>query len=166
MDYAAARPLIRSGDLLAWTHHGWKSWYDIKVQIVRLWQRSAYSHIGTAWVMGGRVWVIEAVTPHPRIIPLSNALPFYWAPLQAPWHPETEIKALDPIGKERAVYSQAEAIRGALGTIRPGEDDNWMCAELSWCIAQWDGIDLGRDITPAGLVQAAMERGSEVKLVR
>jgi len=166
MDYATARPQIRSGDLLAWTHHGWKSWYDIKVQIVRLWQRSEYAHVGTAWEMGGRVWVIEAVTPYPRIIPLSNALPFYWAPLDAEWRPETEGQALSMIGKDRNVYSQAEAIRGALGTLQPGVDNLWMCAELAWCIAAWDGLDLGSDITPAGLVRAAMERGAKVTLVR
>ncbi|MBU0592454.1 MAG: hypothetical protein KKH74_01825 [Gammaproteobacteria bacterium] len=166
MDYAAARPLIRSGDLLAWTHHGWRSWYDIKIQIVRLWQRSEYAHIGTAFVMGGRVWVIEAVTPHPRIIPLSNALPFYWVPLGAPWSAATETQALSIIGKERAVYSQVEAIRGALGTLQPGTDDLWQCAELAWCIAKWDGIELGNDITPSGLVEAALEMGARVALVR
>ncbi len=166
MDYETARPLIRSGDLLAWTHRGWLSWHDFKIQMVRVFTRSEYAHVGTAWVIAGRVWVIESVTPHPRIIPLSNALPFYWAPMFARWRPETEARALSIIGKPRAVYSQAEAIRGALGTIRPGEDDLWMCAELAWCIAKWDGIDLGRIITPSGLVQAALERGAGVSLVR
>jgi hypothetical protein len=165
MYYAAARPLIKSGDLLAWTHKPWRSWHDFKIQMVRVFTRSEYSHVGTAFVMGGRVWVIEAVTPHPRIVPLSNALPFYWVPLDAPWKPETETKLLSLIGVDRNVYSETEAIRGALGTLHPGQDNLWMCAEMAWCAASWDDIDLGKDITPSGLVQAALERGSEVSLV-
>lgn len=162
MDYAAVRPSIRSGDLLAWSHRVsmFASWHDFKIGLVRIFTRSEYSHVGTAFVMGGRVWVIEAVAPHPRIVPLSNALPFYWIPLDAPWLPETETRALSLIGKYRNVYSQIEAARGALGTLQPGKDDLWMCAELAWCIAAWDGIDLGKDITPSGLVSSALSRGA------
>lgn len=167
MSYAAVRPLIRSGDLLAWSHRApmFASWRDFKIGLVRLFMRSEYSHVGTAFVMGGRVWVIEAVTPHPRIIPLSNALPFYWVPLGAPWKPATETRALALIGKERIEYSQAEAVRGALGTLHPGTDDLWMCAEMAWCIALWDGVVLGADITPSGLLRAALERGANLVFV-
>ena len=166
MNYDRARNLIRSGDLLAWSHTGWRTWRDIKIQFVRIFTRSEYSHVGTAWVMGGRVWVIEAVTPHPRLIPLSNALPFYWAPLGAPWMPETETRALAIIGVDRNVYSETEAVRGALGTLHPGEDNLWMCAELAWCIAMWDGIELGKNITPSGLMAAALDSDSEIIKVR
>lgn len=162
MIYADIRDQIRSGDLLAWTHRVsmFASWHDFEVGLVRLITRSEYSHVGTALVMGGRVWVIEAVVPHLRIIPLSNALPFYWVPLEAAWTDVVEIRSLSLIGRERVVYSQAEAVRGALGTIEPGQDERWMCAELAWCIARWCGIDLGKDITPSGLVEAALGRGA------
>lgn len=167
MIYGDIRDKIKSGDLLAWSHRVsmFASWHDFKVGLVRIFTRSEYSHVGTAFVMGGRVWVIEAVTPHPRIIPLSNALPFYWVPLAAPWLPETEARALALIGKDRNVYSQAEAVRGALGTLQPGKDDLWMCAEMSWCFAAWDGIDLGKDITPSGLVRGALELGANLFFV-
>lgn len=36
MKYKEIRPLIKSGDILAWSHRGWKSWYDIKIQFVRM----------------------------------------------------------------------------------------------------------------------------------
>lgn len=162
MIYADIREQIKSGDLLAWSHRAsmFASWHDFKIGMVRLITRSEYSHVGTALVMGGRVWVTEAVSPLPRIVPLSNALPFYWVPLDATWTHETETRALALIGKDRIVYSQAEAVRGALGTIDPGKDDLWMCAEMAWCIARWCGIDLGKDVTPRGLVEAALGRGA------
>jgi hypothetical protein len=160
--YQVLRGRIRSGDLLLWTHRLWASWYDFKVQMVRVFTRSRYCHVATAFVMGGRVWVLEAVQPVPRMVPLSNLLPAYIVPLRAPWKSETERFALSLVGKPRAIYSEAEAVRGFLGKVKPGEDDNWMCAEMSWCIAKSDGIDLGADITPSGIEQAALELGSSV----
>lgn len=161
--YNVVRGRIRSGDLLLWTHRSWGSWYDIKVQAVRVFTRSRYAHVATAFVFADRVWVLEAVQPYPRMVPLSNLLPAYWLPLRAPWMAETEKFALSLIGKPKAIYSEREAVRGFLGKVKPGEDDNWMCAEMAWCIAGSDGIVLGNDITPAGLEQAALERGSALQ---
>lgn len=158
--YPTARHLIRSGDLLAFTHRPWWPWRDFKTQMVRVFTRSEYSHVGTAWRMGGRAWIIEAVMPRPRIVPLSMVVPAYWLPLDAPWSRDTERVAMSVIGRERSEYSQWQAMAGGLGTLRPGTDDLWMCAELAWCLARNDGIDLGETITPSGLVQAALERGA------
>ena len=70
--YSEYRDQIKSGDLLAWSHRGFRSWHDFKVQAVRLFTQSEYSHVGIAWVVGGRVFVIEAVEPRVRIFPLSK----------------------------------------------------------------------------------------------
>lgn len=156
--YGEARPYIRSGDLLFWTHRGWGSWYDIKVQAVRMWQRSEYSHVATAVMMAERVWVLEAVMPVPRVVPLSNLLPCWWIPMHAPWRKTTEVEAFSIIGKPRAEYSQWQAIKGGLGLLHPGDDDLWMCAELTWCVAHWDDIELGAKITPSALSDAAQRR--------
>ena len=120
MIYLDARPLIRSGDLLAWSarESPWASWHAFKIWLVRLFTRSEFSHVGTAWCVGERVFVIEAVRPAVRIMPLSKTPSFYWLPLHAAWgyralnyalakvgepysqgHPNSLlIKILDPVG--------------------------------------------------------------------
>ena len=53
MKYINFRENIVSGDLLAWTHHGWNSWYNFQIQMVRAFTQSEYSHVGIAWCTGG-----------------------------------------------------------------------------------------------------------------
>ena len=98
MIYSEARATIRSGDILAWSHRGIKSWHDLKIWFVRMFTRSEFSHIGTAWVIGDRVFVIEAVMPLVRIYPLSKLGDFYHLPMGAPWRPSTEALALSKVG--------------------------------------------------------------------
>ena len=83
--YANIRQHIKSGDLLAWSHRApwWASLRDCKIALVRLFTRSEYCHVGIAWVLGGRVFVIEAVKPEVRIYPLSKLAPFYWVQVPA-----------------------------------------------------------------------------------
>jgi hypothetical protein len=113
MKYEAAREKIKSGDLLAWSHRGWRSWYDIQIQLVRFFTQSEYSHVGIVWVVGGRVLVIEAVTPKVRIYPLSKLGTFYWLPYSEPWTAHHEELALSYVGTE---YSKLEAIAAFFNT--------------------------------------------------
>lgn len=159
MKYAAARDKIRSGDLLAWSHRGWSTWHDIKIQLVRFFSQSEYSHVGTAYVGQGRVFVLEAVQPLVRQFPLSKLLPFYWLPMNALWRPETEEFAFEKIGEP---YSQHEAVLAFLGRLKPGSSKLWECAEYSGAIAKADGIDLGARAVPTDVVQAAMRRAGVV----
>ena len=157
MKYAEAREQIKSGDLLFWTHRRLQSWYDFKVMCVRVGTMSKYCHVGTAWVFGGRVFVIEAVTPHPRIVPLSNFLPCDWSPQNAPWKPETEEFALSVIGKEDQVYSQLDAIKAALGQIDPAAmNGRWICSKLAWVLQHMDGLDAGGLVTPSAMADHVM----------
>ena len=160
MLYADARPLIKSGDLLAFSHRGWGSWRDIKIQIVRFFTQSEYSHVGTAWVIGDRVFVIEAVIPKVRIYPLSKLLPFYHLPLNAPWYPRTLELALSKVGEP---YSQVQAIKAFFSVPTP--DTYWQCAELALAIAASDDIGLGYKATPTAVVNAALVHGSTLTLV-
>jgi hypothetical protein len=157
MNYAAARPRIQSGDLLAWSHRGWSTWHDFKVQMVRAFTQSEYSHVATAWVVGGRVLVIEAVMPLVRIYPLSKLGEFYWLPQRAPWMPETEEYALAHVGEP---YSQLQAMQAFFHNLKP--DGLWECAELALNIAKQDGIDLGDKATPTAVVRAAQARPNAV----
>ncbi len=157
MRYTAARQKIRSGDLLAWSHRGWGSWYDLQVQAVRVFTRSEYCHVGIAWVVGGRVFVLEAVSAGVRIFPLSRLLPFYWLPLGAAWSETIEEIALSHVGER---YSRWQAVLAGLGLLAPGEDRAWQCAEYAGMVLMSAGRDLDCDWTPSGLVLAAQRQGA------
>ena len=161
MQYKQARPLIKSGDILAWSHRGWKSWYDIKIQFVRLFTQSEYSHVGTAWVIGERVFVIEAVQPKVRIYPLSKLGEFYWLSTGAQWKDETLEYALSKVGQN---YSQLQAMQSAFD--EPPDDDKQQCAELTARIAKMDGINLGTTYTPSSVVRSAQLLGGNLVLVQ
>lgn len=150
MKYADARPTLRSGDLLAWSHRGWSTFHDIKIQLVRMFTRSEYSHVGLVWVIGGRVLVIEAVEPLVRIYPLSKLGSFYHLPMQATWKPETEELALSHVGTP---YSQLDAIRAFFKPL--GSSVVTECAALVLNILHADGVDLGDRATPDAVVYQA-----------
>lgn len=158
--YADIRPNIKSGDILAWSHIGIKSWYDFKIWCVRLFTQSEYVHTATAWVVADRVFVIEAVTPLVRIYPLSKLGNFYWIPMDSPWYPETETLALSKIGCE---YSQLQALQAPFS--EPKRDDLFECAELVATIARADGVELGTVYTPTAIVEEGLKRSSTITLV-
>ena len=160
MKYSQARPMIRSGDVLAWSHRGIHSWHDLKIWFVRMFTRSEYSHVGTAWVVGNRVFVIEAVMPKVRIYPLSKLGDFYWLQMGAYWRKATETLALSFVGDD---YSQVQAMVSPF--ITPPKDDRWECAELVATVARQDSIDLGDVYTPSEVVLAAQKRGAPLTYV-
>lgn len=160
MEYSAHRKEIKSGDLLAWSNKKWKSWHDIKIQLVRIFLRTEYSHVGTAYVMGGRVWVLEAVEPCSRIYPLSKLGNFFHIPLPANWTPEAEEKALSYIGAE---YKQLDAIKAF---FVPLEKENVAeCAALAIAIADKCGLYLGDRATPDEVVEHAQRYGGPMYYV-
>lgn len=161
MYYADARQTIRSGDLLAWSHRGWKSWHDIKLQIVRMVLRSEYSHIGIAWVIGNRVFVLEAVHPLVRIFPLSKCGDFYWMPLGAKWSDQTEEVALSKIGFQ---YSQIKAMEAFFIPVDDA-DGQAECAQYALSVLAADGFDLGNRATPDSVVLAAQKLGANCTYV-
>jgi hypothetical protein len=152
--YAAQRHEIKSGDLLAWSHRKWGSLYDIKIQAVRLFTMSEYSHVGIAWVVSGRVFVIEAVEPMVRIYPLSKLGSFYHIPLGAEWSPDTEAAAISHVGAE---YRQLEAIEMYFRDWKPGVVSE--CAALVLEVCAQGGIYLGRRATPDAVVREAQRLG-------
>lgn len=160
MLYAKVRPSIKSGDLLAWSHRSWATWHDIKIQIVRIFTQSEYCHVGIAWVIGDRVFVIEAVQPLVRIYPLSKLGEFYLLPLTLNWSEEVLEHAISKVGEP---YSQLQAVQAFFRL--PSEDSLWECAELVISIAKKAGVDLGTIATPSGVVSAALHNSSSITLV-
>lgn len=160
MNYAYARLQIRSGDLIAWSHYQWASWYDLQVQAVRVFTESEYSHVALAWVVGGRVFAIESVEPVIRIVPLSNLLGTegcYWSPLGLDISDQELEFALSKVGN--GAYSKLEAIASQLGTLQIGQDDLWSCAEFFVAARRLSGRDLGPKATPAAVVAKVQEKG-------
>lgn len=160
MNYADARVHINTGDLLAWSHYDWDSWYDLQVQAVRIGTASEYCHVGLAWVFAGRVWVIESVAPVVRVVPLSNLLEqgFYWLPIP-PNMSGSELEfAFSKVGKGR--YSKVQAVAAQLNLLDVGADDLWECAEFVIAARRLSGVDLGPKATPSAVVKRAQELGS------
>ncbi len=164
MKYAEIRPQIKSGDILAWSHKTWGSFYDLQVQAIRVFTRSEYHHIGIAWVVGDRVFVIEAVQPEVRIYPLSAQTPFYWIPCGAAyWDKPTEEYALSKVGEK---YSKWEAIKGFFNILKNGEDAIWQCAELVNCtLTESRMLSATTKSTPAALIESLMNMGFPAYLV-
>lgn len=153
--YSEYRENIKSGDILAFSHVGWKTWNDWKIQAIRIFTRSEFAHIGIAWIVGNRVFVIEAREPCARIFPLSKLGDFYHIPMNAEWKPETEEYALSYIGSE---YLQLQAIKAFFKPL--GKGDVSECAALALTILDHDGIYLGDRATPDAVVRQSMLYGN------
>lgn len=84
MDYASARPQIKTGDALFFSGGNWRSWYGIQIMLVRMFKPSKWSHVGMAWVANERVFIMESVGSGIRLFPLSREIPFGWVPKPMP----------------------------------------------------------------------------------
>lgn len=162
MRYQDARPLIQSGDLLAFTHKRARSWYDLQVMAVRIGTASEYCHVAQVWAVGGRLWVLEAVTPLVRMVPLSHfaAEGFYWIPMAAPISDAELETALAQVG--RVGYSKWQAVKAYFGRLQLGADGLTQCCEYVITNRRLSGVDLGPVATPAAVVQAAQRMGKSV----
>ena len=165
MKYSQAREHIKSGDIIAFTHKAWCSLYDIQVQAVRVFTKSEYSHVAQVWVFGDRVFVIEAVEPFVRIVPLSNILElgFYWLPSDTKMGAGELEYAISQVGI--GAYSKIQAIAAQLDMLKIGADDKWECAELVIALRKMSGVNLGNKATPSAVVQKALENGSTLVFV-
>jgi len=87
--------------------------------------RSEWSHTGLAWVIAGRVFVIEAVGSGVRIFPLSRAGNFTLV-RRGIFTGAQEEFALAQVGKR---YSKLDALRSFFGAS-DATDGRWFCSEL------------------------------------
>ena len=166
MRYAEIRSTIKSGDIIALTHTEWDSLYDLQVQAVRIFTQSEYAHVAVAWVVGGRVFLLESVTPEVRIMPISNLADhgFYLIQTNTPMS-EAELEyGLSYVGQGK--YSKLQAIGGQLNTLDIGEDNLWQCSEYVIAMRRLSGLDLGNKATPSGVVQAALRQGLTLKYIQ
>ena len=163
--YEKYRSEIKTGDVLAWSRGGaWNSWKNIQINIVRLVTLSEYSHVGLAYVVGDRVFLIEAVIPTIRIVPLSSELPFFWLKTPFEFKEENVKKSLSKIGLP---YSVLEAIKSVFTKDTNGQKV-WECAKLvNQTLKDFDpGFDDLHD-TPAQVVKYLQEQyGCEMRYLK
>lgn len=160
MKYDDARSKIKSGDVLAWSHQSWSSWYDIQVQLARMGTRSEYCHVGIAWCVGGRILVLESVRPSIRIFPLSDKEDFYWIPINKEWNAEVEEFALSKLGQQ---YSRWQAVMSMFGLNK--DDTLWYCSEYVKDILHKLGIIMPDNVSPSDVVKLLQNEDYNVILV-
>ncbi len=149
MNYSEARSKIKSGDVLAWTHKKARTLYDLRVQLVRFFTRSEYTHVGMAWVIGGRVFILESVATGIRIFPLSRELPFFWIPIDIDFSDDVLNAALAHLGEP---YSNLEGVMSLFKNITPGENQQWECAEFVRFLLKKANIKCDCKNTPTEIV--------------
>ena len=166
MQYANIRDQIKSGDLLAFTHTRARSFYDLQVWAVRISTASQFCHVAQVWTAGGRLWVLEAVTPSVRMVPLSHfvAEGFYWIPMGAPMSDAELEAALEQVAA--VGYSKWQAVLAFFGRLKLGADRLTQCCEYVITNRRLSGIDLGPIATPAAVVQSAQDMGRPVFFIK
>lgn len=152
MKYDEYKDNIKSGDLLAWSTTSLRTWHDLVGRTIRVFTQSEYEHVGIAWVVAGRVFVVEAVHPCVRIYPLSRLRPFYIVHMGVTWREELEAFLLSNVGSP---YSILAAIKSYFKPLKA--DGEWQCAELAMSLYQLDNRNYGEDYTPSGLIRNVLE---------
>jgi hypothetical protein len=162
MEYTDIRPLIDSGDVLAFGHEDWKTKSDLEIQAVRFVTQSEFAHVGTIIRENDRVYLIEAVVPKVRKVPLSEIKgTFYWIPMRKPLSSEATDFALSIVG---ANYSKLEAV---LGFFNANNELNskWQCAEVTRVISKRNELPLPGRATPTSVVRDCMSLHNPLILV-
>jgi hypothetical protein len=127
MKYSEIRETIKTGDLIAWSEAGdWSSWRNWQLNFVRMGTMSEYNHVGIAYVIGGRVFVVDAVVPNVRIFPLSKLTPFRYIRTPFIFDNYVEEFMLLHVGTP---YSKWEAFKAAF-TSDTNNDKVIQCAKL------------------------------------
>jgi len=165
MKYSEIRSNIKSGDIIALSHYKWASLYDLQIQAVRVFTESEYCHVGLVWDIGGRLFVVEAVTPKVRIKPLSHFVKdgFYWIPLNSDTTSAEVEFALSQVGVGE--YSKWQAIKGQLSLLNIGRDNLWQCAEFLIECRKLSNVNLGNKATPAAIVKQLQNQGFPVYFI-
>jgi hypothetical protein len=154
---------IRSGDLLAWSKGSDNIFSKTLVALVKFVTRSKYGHVGIAWILGGRLVVVDASIPRVRMIAIRDLDEFYHIPLKIRWNRQREAALMEHVGQP---YSIMDCLRAFLGRVTE-DDDHWQCAELCTDFYTKAGFELQDTYTPAKLVNAfVIENGYPINRVR
>ena len=163
MKYSEMRQKIKSGDLIAFTTPSWESFDSSLSQMVRIFTKSEYSHVGIAWVINGRVFLLEAYPPRVRIFPLSLKGNFFHIPNKNILEGKNLDFALDQIGDKYSVWL---AVKTFFKAPFGGDRESWHCAVYSHELLKRIGIELNEDCkTPSKLVFEMMKLGHSLNYI-
>ena len=147
--YEDYRTQIRTGDVLAFFSSTGTNLFDgIYAKIITYVTKERIHHVGMAYVSGGRVFIVEAMPPFVRMIPLSRRGSFYHLPMGVKDGPQVEVEVLSAIGKR---YSIKDAITA--WSAEKVEDENGVqCAEHVVRTLTKLGIKVEKEYIPGKLV--------------
>lgn len=152
--YSEIRGTITSGDIVAWQGR-----YTHRNVLALLNQQ--VGHVGIAWVVSGRVFVIHALTKGIVINPLSRLTPFCWLATDAEWTDETQTFALSELGRG---YSYVDVVRSVLG-LNSIANNGWMCGEFARAVLQQANVPVTQDL-PHALVKELQTLRPERALIK
>jgi hypothetical protein len=132
---------IHSGDIIAFSGLG------IIGKLIRMFTGETYSHVGIAWVVGSRIFIVEALDGRGVVMrPLSEVTPFYHLQNKIEFTDAVESYMLTKIGMK---YGYFDVILAGLG-LKSKPNDAYQCAEF---VADVFGIlDEFKSYTPGKLV--------------
>ena len=160
--YTDYRSEIATGDLLIWKKSKISIASDILLHAIRFLTTSDFAHVAIAYKEVNRLFVVEATMPKVQIVPVSQYEEFYHIKMDAIVTDDAREELLSKVGM---AYGIMDCIRSYLG-ITLAKDDRWQCAELANYFYKSVGLDFGNAMTPTDLVEAVLETGKSLRLVR
>ena len=150
MQYTEVRDSIKTGDILLWQGS------SIYARIIRLWTGSSYTHVGMAWVVGGRILILQADPgTGVEVAPVSGNLPMVWVSRPKELSSEALCTALDRL---KEPYSMLNAIRAGFG-LRPRKR-GYQCVQFITTVLKADGEYLDPpSLTPGDFVTCLLDKG-------
>lgn len=154
--YPFIRPLIKSGDLLAWRHS------TLFAELIRHWTGGSYSHVGIAWLFRDRIFVLQDKEKQGiNLVALSDNLPCDWISTGAVWTEIVETEAMRHLGQS---YSFLNCILAGLNIHPVGVKR--ICSEYAYSILQLSGvIEKQHALTPVQLVDLLLDLGKPLSMV-
>lgn len=163
MTYDQIRPLIKTGDLLAFSHQSRGSWHDFQMHMVRKATESEFSHVGLAYVIYDRVFILEAVSSGVRMFPLSRALPFYLVSNPKELSNAALEWAFQNIGNK--YESKWRMLLDHFIDIDLKTNHRFQCAEYVNNILAFNGQEMTRVDTPSAIIATAMQHWGVLQYV-
>ena len=162
MKYSVHESEIKTGDILGWTHREWKSWYDFQIQIVRMFTKSEFSHVGIAYWEDNKLYVIEAIGSGVRKSLLSENIPFYWIKAE-PLSEKAISFAKEQIG--RRYESKIKMVINYFWDLDLENNKRWQCSELVNAIYRVNKTPLTFIDEPSKIMQVCWEKYNYISYI-
>jgi hypothetical protein len=142
MKYAEARDLINDGDILLYGNDG-----TLISRVISWWTKSEFTHVGMAYRLGQRIFVIEAYPGQGvRMEPLSLRIPKKVKRMGFVWTDLADGIAMNDMMKP---YSKWEASLAGLGFRTKDSNGRYICTKYVAEICKALGFEFECDYTPA-----------------